>query len=86
MLAKVFSYSTLGMETYLTEIEVDVSSGLPTVVIVGLPDAAVRESKDRVKSAIKNSRFDYPVSRITVNLAPADVRNSPRDISRYIPD
>jgi magnesium chelatase family protein len=62
------------METYLTEIEVDVSSGLPTVVIVGLPDTAVRESKDRVKSAIKNSRFEYPVSRITVNLAPADVR------------
>ena len=74
MLAKVFSYSILGMETYRIEIEVDVSSGLPTVVIVGLPDAAVRESKDRVKSAIRNSHFEYPVSRITVNLAPADVK------------
>ncbi|MFN2258141.1 MAG: YifB family Mg chelatase-like AAA ATPase, partial [Desulfuromonadaceae bacterium] len=59
---------------YLVEVEVDVSQGMPQFATVGLPEGAVKESKDRVKSAIKNSGFDFPVRRITVNLAPADIR------------
>ncbi|MDP1854276.1 MAG: YifB family Mg chelatase-like AAA ATPase [Candidatus Omnitrophota bacterium] len=74
MLAKVFSAVVLGLDVYPVEIEVDVSQGLPAVVVVGLPDTAVKESKDRVKSAIKNSAYHYPAERITVNLAPADKR------------
>ena len=58
----------------MVTVEVDVSASLPACEIVGLPDAAVRESKERVRSAIKNSGFDYPVGRITVNLAPADMK------------
>ncbi len=74
MLAKISSISLLGLETYLVEIEVDVAQGLPAVAVVGLPDTAVKESKERVKSAIKNSGYCYPSERITINLAPADVR------------
>ncbi|MFH1578476.1 MAG: YifB family Mg chelatase-like AAA ATPase [Candidatus Omnitrophota bacterium] len=74
MLAKVFSVSVLGIEPYLVEIEVDVSEGLPAVAVVGLPDAAIRESKERVKSAIKNSCYRYPPGRVTINLAPADIK------------
>jgi magnesium chelatase family protein len=74
MLAKVFSASVLGLEAYAVEIEVDIARGLPGIAVVGLPDAAVKESKDRVKSAIKNSQFEYPTKKITINLAPADVK------------
>ena len=74
MLSKLYSASTFGTEVYQLEIEVDVSSGLPAITLVGLPDTAVRESRDRVKSAIKNSQFEYPRGRITVNLAPADIK------------
>jgi len=74
MLSRAYSASVLGLEAYSIEIEVDVASGLPAVIVVGLPDAAVKESKDRIKSALKNSRFEYPPKRITVNLAPADVK------------
>lgn len=74
MLAKVSSAVVLGLDVYPAEIEVDVSLGLPAVVVVGLPDTAVKESKDRVKSAIKNSAYHYPAERITVNLAPADIK------------
>ena len=74
MLSKLYSASTFGTEVYQLEIEVYVSSGLPAIAIVGLPDTAVRESRDRVKGAIKNSQFEYPRGRITVNLAPADVK------------
>lgn len=74
MLAKVFSAGLLGIEAYPVEIEVDVSRGLPAEVVVGLPDAAVKESKDRVRSALANSGFEYPDDKITVNLAPADVK------------
>lgn len=63
-----------GMEVFPVSVEADISSGLPRVDIVGLPDSAVSESKDRVRAAIKNCRFDFPVSRITLNLAPADRR------------
>ena len=74
MLAKVFSAGLLGIESYPLEIEVDIHKGLPSEVVVGLPDAAVKESKDRVRSALNNSGFKYPDEKITVNLAPADVK------------
>ena len=74
MLAKVFSFVVLGIEAYPVEIEVDVSRGLPAITLVGLADAAIRESKERVKSAIKNSGFQWPGDRITISLMPADVK------------
>jgi magnesium chelatase family protein len=74
MLAKVHSSGTLGIEAYIVEVEVDLSRGLPSFNIVGLPDLAVKESKKRVKAAIENSGFKFPVKRITVNLAPGDIK------------
>jgi len=74
MLAKVYSATILGIEAYPIEIEVDIGRGLPSFSIVGLPDQAVRESKDRIKPALKNSGFEFPVKKITVNLAPADLK------------
>jgi len=74
MLAKVLSSAVLGAEAYLVEVEVDIAMGLPTFNTVGLPDTSVKESRDRVKAAIKNSGFEFPSRRITVNLAPADIR------------
>lgn len=63
-----------GMDSYMVQVEADLSQGLPRFDIVGLPDAAISEAKNRVRSAIKNTGFAFPVSRITVNLAPADTR------------
>ena len=74
MLSKIYSYGLFGLEAYPITIEVDVSSGLPSMVIVGLPDSAIKESRERVRSAIKNSGFKFPLERITVNLAPADTK------------
>ncbi len=74
MFAKVKSIGIFGMESYMVEVEADISSGLPGFDIVGLPDAAVKESRDRVRAAIKNSGYKFPVGKITVNLAPADVK------------
>jgi magnesium chelatase family protein len=74
MLAKVLSSAVLGVDAYVVEVEVDITMGLPAFATVGLPDGAVRESKDRVKSAIKNTGYRFPPHRITVNLAPADVK------------
>ncbi|MCK4905700.1 YifB family Mg chelatase-like AAA ATPase [bacterium] len=74
MLSKIYSSAVVGIEAKLIEIEVDVGRGLPAINIVGLPDTAVKESKDRVKSAIKNSGFEFPNRKITINLAPADVK------------
>jgi magnesium chelatase family protein len=74
MLAKVLSCAVIGLEGAIVEVEVDISQGLPSLTIVGLPDAAVQESRERVRSAIKNSALVYPGSRVTVNLAPADLR------------
>ena len=70
MLAKVLSGAILGIDAYIVEVEVDIAQGLPVFATVGLPDGAVKESKERVKSAIKNSGYDLPPKRITVNLAP----------------
>ncbi len=74
MLAKVQSCAVIGLEGALVEVEVDLSNGLAAFTIVGLPDAAVNESRERVRSAIKNSSCLFPFKRITVNLAPADLR------------
>ncbi len=74
MLSKLYSAAITGLSAYLIEIEVDIARGLPAVSIVGLPDTAVKESKDRVRTAIKNSGFRYPSARITINLAPADIK------------
>lgn len=74
MLAKVKSYALIGLTGFPVDVEVDVSNGLPSFEIVGLPDASVKEAKERVRSAIKNSGKKYPNARVTVNLAPADVK------------
>ncbi|MBW1864785.1 MAG: ATP-binding protein [Deltaproteobacteria bacterium] len=74
MLAKVLSSAVIGIDAYLVEVEVDITRGLPTFTTVGLPEAAVKESKERVKSAISNSGYTFPDDRITVNLAPANIK------------
>jgi magnesium chelatase family protein len=74
MLSRVLSCSIIGLDAVIVEVEVDSSSGMPGMVIVGLPDAAVQESRERVQAAIKNTRLLYPRKRVTVNLAPASVR------------
>ncbi len=68
------SAALLGIEGIPLEVEVDIGPGLPAFNIVGLPDAAVQESRERVRAAIRNAGFEFPLRRITVNLAPADVR------------
>src|SRR6202050_5095639 len=74
MLAKVFSAAIVGLDAVPVEVEVDIASqGLPSFTIVGLPDKAVEEAKERVRSAIRNSGADFPARRIAVNLAPADL-------------
>ncbi|MCH7297132.1 YifB family Mg chelatase-like AAA ATPase [Acinetobacter higginsii] len=77
--AKIYTRGLLGLHAPQIEVEVHISSGLPSLTIVGLPEAAVRESKDRVRSAIINSGFQFPTKRLTINLAPADL---PKDGSR----
>lgn len=74
MFASLNSMGLRGIDGFLVEVEADLSQGLPGFDVVGLPDTAVRESRDRVRAAMKNAGFTYPVSRITVNLAPADVK------------
>ena len=74
MFTSLKSMGLRGIDGFMVEVEADLSQGLPGFDVVGLPDAAVRESRDRVRAAMKNAGFTYPVSRITVNLAPADVK------------
>jgi magnesium chelatase family protein len=74
MLAKVISSTVIGIDAHLVEVEVDISNGLPAFTTVGLPETAVKESKERVKSAIHNSGYAFPDDRITVNLAPAHIK------------
>jgi len=74
MLSRVLSAGVLGVDAYQVEVEVDIALGLPTFSTVGLPEGAVKESKDRVKAAIKNAGYEYPERKITVNLAPADIK------------
>lgn len=74
MFSKVKSIGIFGIDSYMIEVEADISGGLPSFDIVGLPDAAVKESRDRVRAAVKNCGFKFPTGRITVNLAPADMK------------
>ena len=74
MLAKVVSCAVVGLEGALVDVEVDTDRGLPSLTLVGLPDTAVQESKDRVRTAIKNAGARFPNKRVTINLAPADLR------------
>ncbi len=74
MLSKIFSAALMGIDAHLVEVEVSLERGLLSMAIVGLPDSAVRESRERVMAAVKNSGFEFPTKRITVNLAPADIR------------
>ena len=71
---KVISSTVVGVDSYPVDVEVDISPGLPQFLTVGLPDIAVKESKDRIKAAIKNSGYKFPRNHVTVNLAPADIR------------
>ena len=74
MLARAISYTTLGLEAFPVDVEVDAARGLPTLTIVGLPDQAVKEARERVRAALVNSQFHLPSQRLTINLAPADVK------------
>ncbi len=74
MLAKVLSAAVVGLDAHLVEVEVDIGGGLPQFSVVGLPDTTVRESRDRVRAALKNNGFSFPVKKITVNLAPAGLK------------
>jgi magnesium chelatase family protein len=74
VLAKVHAAAIVGLEGEIVEVEVDTSRGLPSFTIVGLPDTAVQESRERVQAAVKNAGLIFPRQRVTVNLAPADLR------------
>ena len=74
MLSKIYSYGISGLDAYPVTIEVDVARGLPCTLIVGLPDSAIKESKERIRSAIRNSGYQFTFDRITINLSPADVK------------
>ena len=74
MLSKLHCFGLKGVDGFTVDVEVDISRGLPHFEIVGLADTAVKEAKERVRSAIKNSGYSYPLKRITVNLAPADMK------------
>src|SRR6266436_2183812 len=74
MLARVRSAAVLGIDAYLVDVETDIANGLPTFATVGLPQGAVKEGRERVSAALANTGYTFPLRRITVNLAPADIR------------
>ena len=74
MVCKVITSSVIGLEAYKIEVEVDTVNSLPSVSIVGLPDTAINEARERVRSAIKNSTYTFPRGKVVINLAPADIR------------
>lgn len=74
MISKLYSAALLGVDAFVVEVEVDVANGLPSFNIVGLPDTAIQESRERVRSSLRNSEYRFPMERITVNLAPADIK------------
>jgi magnesium chelatase family protein len=73
VLAKVYTCAVVGLDGELVEVEVDIAQGLPAFNVVGLPDTAVQEARERVRAAVRNSGFVFPLKRITVNLAPAEL-------------
>ena len=83
MLARVMSSAVLGIDAYLVEVEADISPQVPAFVTVGLPEGAVREARERVQSAIKNSDFLFPNKKVTINLAPADIRKEGSAFDRH---
>ncbi len=74
MISRVLSSAVLGVDAYVVDVEADIALGLPSFATVGLPEGAVKESRDRVRAAIKNSGYDFPPRKITINLAPADIK------------
>lgn len=74
MISKIKSFGINGIDGYVVDVEIDINTGLPSYILVGLPDASIKESKERVQSAIKNSGLKFPLGKIVVNLAPADTR------------
>jgi magnesium chelatase family protein len=74
MMSKINSAGLVGLDGFIVQVEIDISRGMPVFDIVGLPDAAVKESRERVRAAIKNSQFDFPIKRIIINLAPANMK------------
>ncbi len=74
MIARIYTFTLMGIEAFVVEVEVDISRGMPSFNIVGMPDSVVKESKERVRASLKNAGFDFPLERITVNLAPAQLR------------
>jgi len=76
MLSKLRTLGLRGIDGFNIMVEVDVAKGLPTYAVVGLPDTGIKESKDRVVAAVRNSGFDFPVKKITVNLAPAEIKKT----------
>lgn len=80
MIAKIYSSCVLGISAYEVTVEADIGGGLPAFNIVGLPDAAIRESRDRIKAAIRNSGFSFPPKKITINLAPAYIKKEGADL------
>lgn len=76
MLATAQTCAVVGLDGYIVQVEVDISPGLPAFNIVGLPDAAVQEARERVRAALRNSGFEFPMRRITANLAPADLKKA----------
>lgn len=74
MLSKTLSFTILGIEAFPVEVEIDFGTGLPGITIVGLPDSSIKESRERIRAALKNSGFQFPMKKITINLAPADLK------------
>jgi magnesium chelatase family protein len=74
MLSRVLTSAVIGIDAYVMEVEVDISRGLPAFTTVGLPEASVKESRERVKAAIQNNGYSFPDDRVTVNLAPAHIK------------
>ncbi|HRT28036.1 MAG TPA: magnesium chelatase domain-containing protein, partial [Syntrophales bacterium] len=74
LIIKVLSSTVIGIESFPVDVEVDISPGLPQFSTVGLPDTAVKESRDRIRAAVRNSGYEFPPDRVTVNLSPADIK------------
>lgn len=82
MVVQSKSMGLFGLDAYVIDVEADLAGGMPAFDIVGLPDAAVKESRDRVRASMKNMGFDFPLGRITINLAPADTKKE-RTVLRF---